>query len=122
MLVCLQVLRHTSVFLLLESISEYRYAFLFSYQLLLIICVYACPVALVVSYSLQPHGLYKPLGSSVHGILQARILEWVAMHSSRESFQPRDRSHVSCGCYVAGGFFTTESLGKPINYITIPLF
>ena len=49
-------------------------------------------------------------GSSVHGILQAGILEWVAMPSSRRSFQPRDRTHVSC---VAGGFFTTESLGKP---------
>ena len=38
-------------------------------------------------------------GSSVHGILQARILEWVAMPSSRGSSRPRDRtqvSHVSC--------------------------
>ena len=34
-------------------------------------------------------------GSSVHGILQARILEWVAMPSSRGSSQPRDRTHVS---------------------------
>ena len=32
----------------------------------------------------------SPPGSSVHGILQARILEWVAMPSSRVSFQPRD--------------------------------
>ena len=32
----------------------------------------------------------NPPGSSVHGILQARILEWVAMPSSRESSQPRD--------------------------------
>ena len=34
----------------------------------------------------------SPPGSSVHGILQARILEWVAMPSSRGSFQPRDRT------------------------------
>ena len=34
-------------------------------------------------------------GSSVHGILQAKILEWVAMPSSRASFQLRDRTHVS---------------------------
>ena len=33
---------------------------------------------------------YSPPGSSVLEILQARLLEWVAMHSSRESFQPRD--------------------------------
>ena len=35
-------------------------------------------------------------GSSVCGILQARILEWVAMPSSRGSPQPRDGTHVSC--------------------------
>ena len=44
----------------------------------------------------------NPPGSSVHGILQARILEWVAMPSSRVSFQPRDHTQVSC---IAGGFF-----------------
>ena len=34
-----------------------------------------------MSNSLQPHGLYSPTGSSVHGILQARILEWAASSS-----------------------------------------
>ena len=38
------------------------------------------------------------------GILQARILEWVAMPSSRGSFQTRNRTGVSC---IAGGFFTS---------------
>ena len=37
----------------------------------------------------------SPPGSSVHGILQARILEWVAMPSSRGSSQPRDQTRVS---------------------------
>ena len=37
----------------------------------------------------------NPPGSSVHGILQARILEWVAMPFSRGSSQPRDQTHVS---------------------------
>ena len=45
----------------------------------------------------------SPPGSSVHGILQARILEWVAVPSSRGSSQPRDRTQVSC---IAGRFFT----------------
>ena len=45
----------------------------------------------------------SPPGSSVHGILQPRILEWVAMPFSRGSSQPRDRTQVSC---IAGGFFT----------------
>ena len=51
----------------------------------------------------------SPPGSSVHGILQARILEWVAMPSSRVSFQPRDQIWVS---NIAGGFFTTEPPGN----------
>ena len=42
-------------------------------------------------------------GYSVHGILQARILEWVAISFSRGSSQPRDWSQVS---FIAGGFFT----------------
>ena len=41
-----------------------------------------------------------PPGFSVHGILQARILEWVAIPSSRGSSQPRDQTHVSCISYI----------------------
>ena len=55
--------------------------------LVYLIFVLSCSV---VSDSLHPHGLYSTPGSSVHGILQASILEWVAMSSSRGSFQPRD--------------------------------
>ena len=62
----------------------------------------------VVSDSLWSYNCSSP-GSSVHGILQARILEWVAISFSRGSSCPRDRaciSHVSC---VAGRIFTTSS-------------
>ena len=45
-------------------------------------------------------------GSSVHGIIQARILEWGAISSSRGSSWPMDSTHVSC---LAGRFFTGES-------------
>ena len=45
-------------------------------------------------------------GSSVHGILQARILEWVAMPFSRGSAWTRDRTHDSSISCIAGGFFT----------------
>ena len=55
----------------------------------------------------------SPPGSSVCGILQARILEWVAMPSSKESSWFRDRTHISCRSCIAGGFFTSEPLGKP---------
>ena len=44
---------------------------------------------------LQPRGLCSLSGSSVNGILQARILEWVAISFSRGSSQPRDLTHVS---------------------------
>ena len=46
----------------------------------------------------------SPPGSSVHGILQARILGWVAFPFSRGSSQPRDRTQVS---HIAGRFFTS---------------
>ena len=55
----------------------------------------------------------SPPGSSAHGIIQARILKWVAMPSSKGSSQPRDRSPASCISCIAGGFFTTEPPGKP---------
>ena len=55
----------------------------------------ACSQRTVKSDSLQPHG-GVPWDSSVHGILQARILEWVAISSSRGSSQSRDRTHISC--------------------------
>ena len=51
----------------------------------------------------------SPRDSSVRGILQARILEWVAFFSSRGSSLPRDGTFISC---LAGRFFTTELPGK----------
>ena len=47
--------------------------------------------------------LCDPMDYTVHGILQARILEWVAFTFSRGSSQPWDRTQVS---RIAGGFFT----------------
>ena len=48
--------------------------------------------------------LCNPMDYAVHGILQARILEWVAVLFSRGSFQPRDWTQV---LHIAGGFFTS---------------
>ena len=61
-----------------------------------------CLIALLCWTLFNPMD-YIPPGSSVHDILQARILEWVAMPFSRGSSQPRDQIQVSC---IAGGFFT----------------
>ena len=61
-----------------------------------------------------------PLDYPVHGILQARILEWVAVPFSRGSSQPRDRTQVS---HIAGGFFiswaTREALNVNTSYLKI---
>ena len=51
---------------------------------------------------------YSLLGSSVHGIFQARILEWVAISFSRGSSQPRDQTRVSC---IVGRRFTVWAMG-----------
>ena len=68
----------------------------------------------VVSDFWRPHGTHQfPL----YGILQARILEWVAILFFRGSSRLRDQAHISC---IAGRFFTAEPPGKPIlwSYIT----
>ena len=67
-------------------------------------CMHVCSV---VSDFLWPHGLWPP-GSSVHEIIQARILEWVAISFSRGSSQPKDQSPSPVSPALAGTFFTTE--------------
>ena len=54
--------------------------------------------------TLRSPELFDPMNCIVHGILQARILEWVAFPFSRGSSQPRDRDQVPC---IAGKFFTS---------------
>ena len=65
--------------------------------------------------------LITPPGSSAHGILQARILEWVTIPFSRGSSQPRDQTWVFWDSCIAGGFFTAEPPGKPLlrNIISV---
>ena len=60
---------------------------------------------------------WSPPGSSIHGILQARTLEWVAIFSFRGSSSPRNQTHVSC---IARRFFTSEPPGKPKIPSTAP--
>ena len=70
-------------------------------------CASACSVTSVVSTLWDPMGCSPP-GSSVHGILQARIVQRVATPSSRGSSRPRDRSRVSCIFCIASRYFTAE--------------
>ena len=66
-------------------------------QLLIISIIYihVCTKSLQSCLTLCNPMDCSPLGFSVHGIFQARILEWVAIPSSRGSFRPRDQTHVS---------------------------
>ena len=50
---------------------------------------------------------------TVHGILQTRILEWVAVPFSKGSSQPRDQTQVSC---IAGRFFTSWATREAQEY------
>ena len=71
--------------------------------------MYVCSVSqssLTLSGSMDS----SPPDSSVHGILQVRILEWVANPLSRGSPRPRDQTQVSC---IAGRFFTVLTDQKP---------
>ena len=69
-----------------------------------------------MSNSLRPPECSPP-GSSVPGVFQGRLLEWVAMPSSRGSSRPRSPAHASCSSSIAGGCFTTEPLGRPKFHI-----
>ena len=71
---------------------------------------------LLISYKVKVAqscpALWDPMDYTVHGILQARILDWVAFPFSRGSSQPRDRTQVS---QIAGGFFTSWATRKAPN-------
>ena len=88
------------------------------FQWLFIPCAVLC---LVVQscLTLWPHGLCSHQAPLSMGILRARILKWVAMPSSRGSFQPRDQTQVSCN---AGIFFTVWAIGKPIYSLNLIIY
>ena len=61
----------------------------------------------------------SPPGSSVHGILQTRILEWVAMPSSGDLPYPGNWTCISCDSCIAGRFFTAEPQERLLYHSTI---
>ena len=61
---------------------------------------------------------YSPPGPSVHGIIQGRLLVWIAISLPRGSSWPRDQTCISCsGSCGTGRFFIAEPLGKPLSII-----
>ena len=60
-------------------------------------------------------------GSSVHGIFQASLLEWVAISSSRGSSQPRNETYIFCISCTAEEFFSTSTTWKALwNWSLVP--
>ena len=117
---CLQSIIHTSI---LENWGRGLYKPLFwKWHMWKVLFLHIChhfsfDTACVRAKSPQPcPTLCDPMGSlpgsSVHGILQARILQWVAMPSSRGSSQPQGPNQVSC---IAGRFFTIRATREAQN-------
>ena len=75
----------------------------------------ACSVAQSCLTLCDPMDYSQP-SSSVCGIFQTRILEYIALPFSRGSFWPKDRTQVSCVCCIAGKLITTLPPGKPKYY------
>ena len=73
---------------------------------------WACAQSLQLCPTLCDSMDCSPPGSSLHGILQARILKCIVTSSSGESSRPRDQTHISCVSCIAGGVFTTEPQGS----------
>ena len=74
--------------------------------------VHTCCVLSCVGLFAIPWTVAK--GSSVHGILQARILEWVAIHSSRGSYRPRDQTDISYIQWIGRQIlYHQHHLGRP---------
>ena len=63
----------------------------------------------------------SPSGSSIHGILQARILEWVSMPSSWGSSRPRDKTHILMSPAMTGGFFTTSATWEAQEMLAVKI-
>ena len=87
--------------------SIYLFIIFYVFREHLLVCVCVCVWCVCVCVAQLCPTLCNPMdcslpGSSVHGIFQARVLEWVAIPFLRISSQARDRTTVSC---ISGGFF-----------------
>ena len=82
-------------------ISEFQLNIIIDFQLTMCVCVQSLQLCLILCDPVD----CSPPGSSVHGILQARILEWVAMPFSMRSSQSRNRTRVSWISCIADRFF-----------------
>ena len=93
------------------SILSYQFCTLPLNQILISDCVCVCVLVAQSSLTLWDPINYSLPGSSVHGIFQAKVLEWVAIPFSRASSQPRNQTGVFC---ISGRFFTVWATSEAI--------
>ena len=103
----------TILYVIFQASSETQTNVLFLFMLLCLV-FQSCPILC------NPLDC-RPAGSSVQGILQARILEQIVISSSKGSSWPRDQTWVSCVSYIAGGFFTLWAIGKALYSYNLSL-
>ena len=101
-----------------KVLGEHKFSILLAIYLVELLDLTVCAQSLQSCPTLCDPMDCSLLGSSVHVILQARILEWVAMPSFRRPSQHRDQTLISCVSCIAGGFFTTE---PPWNLVALCL-
>ena len=107
----------------LRSLTDFQFSFFFLVRMWFVVCAHAkslqsCPT----HWDLMD---YSPPGSSVHRILQARILEWVAMTSSRGSSQPMDWTSSAAPAWQVNSLQLNDGWGqgrKPVWLFTCSLY
>ena len=81
-----------------------------------ILCVHVCMCSVAQSSLCDPVD-YSPPGSSVHGVSQARILEWVAISSSKGSNQPKDQTPVSAALLADSLRYSASQRSKAGSFV-----
>ena len=100
------------IFFLPEIIHRWVWSGCFLWVMCVCVCVCVCVLVTQLCPTLCDPTDSSPPDSSLHGTLQARILEWVAIPFSRGSSQSRDWTQVSC---IADRFFTVWLTGEALK-------
>ena len=103
-------IRHSSYLWGVKKLDNQAHGNFFFFKVMQPVCMLSLQSCLTLFDPMD----YSPLGSSVHEILQARLLEWVALASFRLSSRPRDWTHVSCvSCIGRRVLYHCCYLGSP---------
>ena len=104
----------------IDIYGSYIYIYIYIYIYLVSVCI--CVQSLLSCPTLCDPMDCSQSSSSVHRLLQGKILEWAATPSSRGSSRLKNQTCVSCVSYTVGEFFTTEPPGKPLIMCIFELY